>query len=145
VSDRLAIPECDRLNLSDAWLRSTAEAIPEGLAAIDPSAPRRIYLDVTCEIFALVSPEDYAWASQWKWGWVWDRTRTKRYARRTPRGAGGKPQTVWLHKEVLKRSGKVQPSELHTIGDHQDGESLNDQRDNLEWATRSMNRRNRKR
>jgi hypothetical protein len=122
VSDRLAIPEGDRLNLSDAWLRSTAAAFPE-VSAIDATAPRRIYLDAACEIFALVSPEDYAWLSQWRWGWVWDRTKTKRYARRTPRGAGGKS----------------------TIGDHQNGESLDCQRGNMRWATRSMNRRNRKR
>jgi CO dehydrogenase/acetyl-CoA synthase beta subunit len=60
-------------------------------------------------------------------------------------GAGGKSRTVWLHKEVCERANGAAPSELHTIGDHQDGESLNNQRGNLEWATRSMNRRNRKR
>jgi hypothetical protein len=131
------------LNYSDAWLQSTAEHFPD-VAAIDATAPRRIYLDRDCEIFCLVSPEDYAFASQWRWGWVWDRTKTERYARRTPRGAGGVPKTIWLHKEICARKGPP-PSEQHMIGDHQDGESLNNQRHNLEWATRSMNRRNRKR
>jgi hypothetical protein len=132
------------VNLSDAWLRSASETYFDA-PAIDQAAPRRIYLDKNCEVFALVSPEDYEWATQWRWGWVWDRTKTKRYARRTPRGAGGVSQTIWLHKAVLNRSGKVQLTEAHTIGDHQDGESLNDQRSNLEWATVSQNRRNRKR
>lgn len=144
MSDRLAIPEGERLNLSDAWLRSTAAAFPE-VAAIDATTPRRIYLDAACEIFALVSPEDYAWASQWRWGWVWDRTKTKRYARRTPRGAGGKSRTVWLHKEICERANGPAPSELHTIGDHENGESLDCQRGNMRWATKSMNRRNRRR
>jgi hypothetical protein len=144
LSDRLAIPQSERLNLSDAWLRSAA-ALYFDVPTFDPRAPRRIYLDKHCEVFALVSPEDYEWASQWRWGWVWDRTKTKRYARRTPRGPGQASQTIWLHKAVLNRSGKVQPSEAHTIGDHGNGESLDCQRDNLEWATKSMNRRNRKR
>ena len=144
MSNRLEIPHSERLNLSDAWLRST-EAKYFDVPSIDPAAPRRIYLDQHCEVFALVSPEDYDYLIQWRWGWVWDRTKTKRYARRTPRGAGGKSQTIWMHKVVLNRSGKVQPSEAHTIGDHQNGESLDNQRGNLDWATKSMNRKNRKR
>ncbi|MCA6114278.1 HNH endonuclease [Bradyrhizobium sp. WSM 1738] len=146
MSDRLAIPEGDRLNLSDAWIRSTAEAFP--VAAIDASAPRRVYLDRDCEIFCLVSAEDYEWVTQWRWKWNWDRTKTKRYAIRTPRISNGdgtsRSVTVYMHKEICARKGPP-PSELHTIGDHQDGESLNNQRDNLEWATRSQNRKNRKR
>lgn len=143
MSDRLAIPEGDRLNFSDAWLRATAEALPEELSAIDPTAPRRIYLDAACEIFALVSPEDYAWASQWRWKWTWDRTKTKRYAIRCVR-RDGRHVTIYMHKEICERKGPS-PSEQHHIGDHQDGESLNNQRPNLEWATKSQNRRNRKR
>ena len=134
-------------NYSDAWLHSTAALVPDG-PAIDPEAPRRVYLDAACEIFCLVSPEDYAWVTQWRWKWNWDRTKTKRYAIRTPRIARGygtyRSVTVYMHKEICARKGPP-PSDLHTIGDHQDGESLNNQRGNLEWATKSMNRRNRKR
>lgn len=137
-------PGAATLNYSDAWLASTAEAFPEA-SAIDATSPRRIYLDAACEIFALVSPEDYAWASQWRWKWCWDRTKRKRYARRTPRGAGQVSRTVWLHKEICERANGAPPTELHTIGDHENGESLDCQRNNLRWATRSMNRRNRKR
>ena len=68
-------------NYSDAWLRSTAAAF--GVVAIDASEPRRVYLDRDCEIFCLVSPQRYAWVTQWRWGWRWDRTKTKRYATRT--------------------------------------------------------------
>lgn len=123
MSDRLAIPEGERLNLSDAWLRATAEAVPEDLAAIDPLAPRRVYLDAACEIFALVSPEDYAWATQWRWKWIWDRTKTKRYAIRTPRigddrGDGkARSVTIYMHKEICSRKGEP-PTSAHHIGDH---------------------------
>lgn len=131
------------VNYSDAWLQSTAEKFPE-TAALDASAPRRVYLDAACEVFALVSPDRYAWATQWLWRWRWDRTKTKRYAVRNT-WRDGRPVTLYMHKEVLNATGKVQPSEAHTIGDHQDGESLNNQDENLEWATVSQNRRNRKR
>lgn len=107
-------------------------------------APRRVYLDRDCEIFALVSPGRYAWVTQWRWKWNWDRTKTKRYAIRCT-WINGRRVTIYMYKAILVETGKVQPSELHTIGDHQNGESLDNQDDNLEWATRSQNRRNRKR
>ena len=129
------------LNHSDAWLSSTVA----NLGAVDRlDAARRVYLDKDCEVFALVSPEDYEWVTQWRWAWKWDRTKTKRYAYRTS-WEGGRRVSVYMHKAILNHAGKVQPSEDHTIGDHQDGESLNNQRDNLEWATVSQNRRSRKR
>lgn len=138
MSDRLAIPQSDIVDFPGDLLPAFAAPVP----AIDE--PRRVYLDKACEIFALVSPQRYAWVSQWRWGWRWDRTKTKRYATRTS-WSGGRRVTVYMHKAILAETGKIQPTELHTIGDHQDGESLNNQDDNLEWATVSQNRRNRKR
>lgn len=132
----------DTLNYSDAWLRSAAEQFA-AVEAIDPQAPRRVFLDAACEIFCLVSPLDYGWALQWRWSWRWDRTKRKRYAIRNT-WQHGRRVTLYMHKEILDRC-KMQSSEHHTIGDHQDGESLNNQRDNLEWSTVSQNRRNRKR
>lgn len=133
----------DGLNYSDAWLQSAAEQFSD-VAAIDATAPRQVFLDRDCEIFCLVSPEDYAWVTQWRWKWNWDRTKTKRYAIRCTRTEGRRHTTIYMHKEICGRK-SAPPSELHSIGDHQDGESLNNQRFNLEWATRSQNRKNRKR
>lgn len=130
-------------NLSDAWLSNTAARIAP-VHAVDLFAPRRVYLDSACEIFCLVLPEDYAWVTQWRWSWKWDRTKTKRYAFRTS-WVEGRRVSIYLHKAVLNHCGKKQPTEAHTIGDHQNGESLDNQRGNLEWATVSQNRRNRKR
>lgn len=131
------------VNHSDAWLRSTA-AVVDGLPPM--FAPRLVYLDRACEVFALVSSEHYAWVTQWRWKWVWDRTKTKRYAKRTPRlGPDGRCVSIYMHKAILTEFGRPPPSDAHTIGDHQDGESLNNQIGNLEWATASQNRRNRKR
>lgn len=129
------------VNPSDAWLRS-ASVLVDSLPPM--FAPRRVYLDKDCEIFCLVSPARYAWVSRWRWGWHWDRTKTKRYATRTS-WRDGRRCTVYMHKAILNEARKVQLTNAHTIGDHQDGQSLNNQDDNLEWATVSQNRRNRKR
>jgi hypothetical protein len=101
----------------------------------------RIWLDVEAGIFAIVSDEDYAWALQWCWQITWDRHKRKAYATRSTTHAGGRRLKIYLHKAVLSRSGKVQPGENFTMGDHQDGDSLNCRRNNLEWATPSQNRR----
>lgn len=131
----------DGAHRSGEWIPAP---FAESIAAISAAEPRRVYLDAACEVFCLVSPERYAWVTQWRWSWRWDRTKTKRYATRTS-WKDGRRCTVYMHKAILAETGKPQPTEAHTIGDHQDGDSLNNQDGNLEWATVSMNRRNRKR
>lgn len=105
----------------------------------------RIYLCPRDEsIFAVVDEEDYDWCQQWKWQFTYDRHKRKMYATRSTRLAGNRRVKFYLHKEILNRSGKEQPTERHHIGDHQDGDSLNDRRINLEWATPSQNAYNRR-
>lgn len=105
----------------------------------------RIYLCRRDEtIFCIVSNEDFAWASQWRWQFTWDRHRKKMYATRSTREAGNRRVKYYMHKQILERTGKVQPSPKHTIGDHGDGNSLNNQRYNIDWATHSMNAINRR-
>lgn len=93
--------------------------------------------------YCVVDPIDFAWAKQWKWGWTSNSTGKKFYATRNTRERGSRRQIkIYMHKEILKRAGKEPPTPRHTIGDHQDGESLHNLRDNLEWATPSINRQN---
>jgi hypothetical protein len=133
------------VNFSDRWIAETSQKleveaeVDDGLALDE--RPRQIFLDRYCAIFALVSPEDYAFSTQWRWKWNWDRTKQKRYAIRCVRQRG-RNVTIYLHKEICSRKG-APPSEQHHIGDHLNGESLDCRRDNLDWATKSMNRRNR--
>jgi len=104
---------------------------------------RRIYLDKHCDTFCMVDHEDYDFLIRWTWGFTWDRTRTKKYATRMTRRRkeGNKQIKVYMHKVILERSGKKQPTENHHMGDHEDGDSLNNRRANLSYATPSMNRR----
>jgi hypothetical protein len=115
-------------------------------AECDPANPQiyRIPLsDRDDTLFAVVDKEDYEWALKWKWHAVKSRGCNKFYAARNTRQRGVHPKQIkiFLHKEILIRTGKPQPSPAHHIGDHEDGDSLNDRRFNLNWSTPSMNRR----
>lgn len=103
---------------------------------------------------ALISPEDVEWALQWKWchtygsgGRMADKAfftgaakrgmnTDKIYARRTtPAG------TLWLHREVCRRAHGAPPGPAF-VADHLNGDSLDCRRENLRWATLSMNAKN---
>lgn len=104
----------------------------------------RIYLDDKGEVFCVVDEIDYAWALQWKWQAHRSRSQWKIYAARSTRlhGKDGPQTRVYLHKAILERAGKEPPTPLHVIGDHRDGDSLNNRRGNLEWETHAGNARN---
>lgn len=91
--------------------------------------------------FVIVDEIDHAWAQRWRWHSNPDRHRRKFYARRVTRIKGGPSFPVFLHKEVLKRTGRHQPTPKHTIGDHGNGDERDNRRGNLDWATAQMNRR----
>lgn len=112
------------------------------LPDIDDTA-RPIYLDDRAELFCVVDLEDYDFALQWRWKAVKSKGRKlKWYAFRTTRCTGGRHVAIWLHKQICLRAHGLPPSVDHIITDHQDGQSLNNRRLNLAWATRSQNRRN---
>lgn len=100
----------------------------------------RIWLDVDLGIFCTVSFEDYEWALTWKWQITWDRHKRKAYATRST-WDGSRRVKLYMHKEILARAMKLPPTKRHTMGDHEDGESLHNERGNLNWATPSQNRR----
>lgn len=108
---------------------------------------RRIYLrGKRHDIYCLVSVEDFEWACQWAWRYKMDKRGKKYYAIRGGRRftRGPVPEYVqcdfYMHKQILKhRMGKKPRTKAHKIGDHGDGDSLNNQRYNLKWATGSQN------
>lgn len=98
----------------------------------------QIWLDDTK--FVTVDPIDYEWAKQRKWHATFNSTGRKFYVTRMTRDrVTKKNRKVYMHKEILKRSGKKARTVHHTIGDHDDGDSSNNRRGNLFWATLRMN------
>lgn len=126
-------------------------------APCDPFDPRllvfdheyRIYGDDNANIYAIVDEADYHWAVQFLWSPKYSRGGRKFYLRRVTHERIGPThrdriqRTEWLHVAIMKRTGIEPPSELHTMVDHfPDRDSLRCTRNNLRWATPSMNRQN---
>lgn len=101
---------------------------------------RPIYL--ACGAVAIVDDTDWLWAIENLWRATPDKTGRKLYASRSIAIGDGRKSSLYLHKEILIRSGAVPPSPRHTIGDHRNGNSLDNRRINLRWATPSQNRLN---
>jgi hypothetical protein len=109
---------------------------------IEPPGSRRIYLDSTATTYCVVSEEDYEWAIQWRWSFTMDKRGKKYYATRSTRSRSEHDIQikVYMHKAILiERMQVKKPTKKHVIGDHGDGESRNNTRGNLTWATRRQN------
>lgn len=59
-------------------------------------------------------------------------------------GVRGPNLTVYLHVEIMKRTGIEPPLPGFTRVDHRDGDTFNNRRKNLRWATPRMNALNKK-
>lgn len=108
---------------------------------------------------------DYIYFTQWLWDvrgvkpyGTRKRKKTILYAARSTavhvggvgrkgRGVFGRGErvnvTLYLHIEIMKRTGIEPPTPEHVLVDHEDGQTLDCRRINLRWATHSMNRTNR--
>jgi hypothetical protein len=110
---------------------------------------RALWLSADGNQFCILDRIDYDWAIKWIWRTTSSRQREGKkvnlYATRNTRhGTPTGPQTkIYLHKEVLKRSFALPPTPEHIVGDHINGNSLDNRRSNLRWATLSMNGYNR--
>ena len=85
---------------------------------------------------ALVDDEDYEWLNQWKWYVMWDGHHW--YAVRNSPYRNGKRHTIRMHRLIVG----AQPGQ---VVDHKDSEvTLDNQRENLRFCTRSQNAMNAK-
>lgn len=90
--------------------------------------------------FAQVDNSDYEWLMQWNWSaqlinGIWYAHRGVRLPR-TGFRAYGKVIKILMHRQILGLKKRWE------LGDHEDGNGLNNQRYNLRKATNSQNLRN---
>ena len=102
-------------------------------------APRQIPLSWP-GVCATVDDLDFDWLNKVSWQ-VHRNPFGKRYAQATLR-TGGRKVAVYMHRLVACQVA-LPPTTDHSIVDHLDGDSLNNRRSNLRWATPSQNSANR--
>lgn len=105
---------------------------------------RRIWLSSSSPVWCLVDAVDYDWLSANVWNeWHDGRKDWQRYAKRN---VGPGRATVRMHREILIVADPRDEAFLRThVGDHANGQTLDNRRANLRWATKGENNVNRRR
>ncbi len=118
---------------------------PNTLDWADPEF--RMYAHVNAGVECLVDEEDYLFFTQWLWvtkpspcGKLYFRRAVSRYDLCGQREGA---DTLYLHIEILRKAEGEMPTARRCIADHWNGNSLDNRRSNLRWATKRENNRNR--
>lgn len=104
-----------------------------------PTPWRQLWLSERHGIWCLVDADDWDWIVQWRWNWAWH--RNSRWALYAKRNVGAARSTLYLHRELMKY---IEPDADHSLlVDHVNGQSLDNRKTNLRWATVAQNNANR--
>lgn len=134
---------------------------------VEDDHEHRIYADGSLELYAVVDGVDYTHLCRFKYCVHTfrvdkNRMRPQLYLRRSVTeffGSDGEPyiseytgklvrnrkritRSRFLHQDVMLRKGDLPLTDEHVIIDHEDRDTLNCRRGNLNWATYSANRLN---
>lgn len=108
---------------------------------IEVLTTRTITLEWTGDLFAVVDAIDYDMLMRFN-TWCLKPCNLTWYAR-THKQENGHRYPIFMHRVVMLASGVKPPSKFHTIVDHINGCGLDNRRENLRWATPSINCKNR--
>jgi hypothetical protein len=119
---------------------------------IDLSATpwRRITLSARDNVWALVDAIDFDWLAENTWN-VWHAGRGKEWQLYAKRNIEASRATVRMHREILikqdidQRCPRADAFLATHVGDHGNGQTLDNRRANLSWATKQQNAINRRR
>lgn len=106
--------------------------------SVEPASLVRIWISNTR--FALVDLQDVQHLSTWRWSEHFNE-HGNLYVSRLQGAWPGKRQRFFMHRIVMLRVGPP-PSPEHRYVDHKNGDTLDNRRANLRWATPSMNAKN---
>lgn len=103
----------------------------------------RIYCDAGLLNYAIVDDMDYWWACRWCWQTIKSSKRGKKHYASRSSGLGERQHRKWtrlyLHIEIMKRTGIAPPTISHRLVHHINGNERDCRRINLEWATTKSN------